>query len=218
MSKYQNIIFDLDGTLTDSGPGIIDCVQYALSSFGIEETDMQKLRLFVGPPLEDSFMDLYHMSREEALLAIEKYRERYMPIGVFNNTLYPGITDCLKALKEAGKKVYIGTSKPLTLAETVLKNFDIYSCFDYIEGISLDERGTKEEVLSRLLAKLELTEEEKARTIMVGDRFYDVEGAKAVGLNAIGVSYGYGSRPELIEAGAVLVVDDVRELTEELLK
>ena len=214
---FEYILFDLDGTLTDPKIGITSSVQYALRAFGIDEPNLDKLEPFIGPPLSDSFMEFYGFTPEQANAAIEKYRERFDHQGIYENEMYEGIDKMLSKLKESGKMLAIASSKPTPLVIRVLEHFHIKEYFDYIVGSELDgRRGKKEEVVEealRLMVPKTLgTQERKARVAMVGDRKFDVEGAKAHGLTSVGVSFGYAPSGELKAAGADYIVDTVLEL------
>ena len=191
------ILFDLDGTLTDSGPGITRCVQYALASFGIEEPDLEKLNCYVGPPLLESFMNFAGLGCEEAQQAITKYRERYEAEGIFENEVYEGIPEVLAYLKEKGKILAVASSKPEKYVEQILEHFET--------------RTDKGEVIAETLRRLG-AEDSRSDVVMVGDRSYDVIGARENGLLCVGVSYGYGGREELEAAGAAKVCDTPEEL------
>lgn len=218
--KNTLILFDLDGTLTDPKEGITASVQYALYSFGIEETDMDKLTPFIGPPLKDSFKKFYGFDEAQAEEAVAKYREWFAPKGIFQNAIYPGIPQMLKALKEKGKVLAVASSKPQIFVEKILAHFDIYDYFTVIVGSELDgTRGRKEEVVEEALRQLgEINgwnEEAGAADrgiVMVGDRKFDIHGGKQYGLITVGVTFGYAEDGELEEAGADYVVDTVEEL------
>lgn len=219
---YQYLLFDLDGTLTDSAEGIIKCVQYALEKMGIVENDTEKLKVFVGPPLSESFMTVYGFSEEQAARAITYYRERFKPIGMFENAVYEGIPKMLKTMKANGKINLIASSKPEEFVKTILEHFDIAKYFDIIVGASMDEsRNTKEAVIEEALSRLKNTDQygqySDDKCVMIGDRKYDINGAKYFGLRNIGVSYGFAPVGELEEAGADVIVDTVEELTQVLL-
>lgn len=194
------VLFDLDGTLTESGPGIMNSVAYALNKHGITGTDREKLRLFIGPPLIDSFMKYCGMDRQEAEQALQDYREYFLPHGIYENEVYPGVRDMLKALRSAGKCLIVATSKPDKMALTVLKYFGLLDCFDAVMAATMDEkRSRKDEVIAYAIETLSL---DPADTVMVGDRKDDIEGGHRFGLETVGVLYGYGSREELTAAGA----------------
>lgn len=219
---FQYCLFDLDGTLTDPREGITKSVQYALKAYGIEEPDLTKLEPFIGPPLADSFMEFYGFTKEQAMKAVEIYRERFAPIGVLENEIYPGISDMLACLCEKGMKLAVASSKPGCFVHQILEHFEIEKYFDVIVGSELDGRRTaKEEVVEEALRQLNMTdmsaEEKKKNCAMVGDRKFDMEGAITHGLTGIGVRFGFAGEGELEEAGADLVVDTVEELKAVLL-
>jgi len=208
--KYKNIIFDLDGTLTDSKPGIVKGVQYALRCYGIDEPDLDKLTSFVGPPLYKSFMDYLECSEEEAKEAVECYREYYAETGLYENALYDGVEGLLYALKEKGYRLLIASSKPRIYVKRILSFFRILRYFDIVEGSELDSRRTdKAELLSYVLDKWDLKAEE---CVMIGDRKHDVLGARANGMDSIAVGYGYGSEDELSGVGPTYFFSTIEEL------
>lgn len=220
---FQYCLFDLDGTLTDPREGITKSVQYALKAYGIEETDLTKLEPFIGPPLVDSFMEFYGFTKEQATKAVEIYRERFAPIGVLENEIYPGISDMLDCLSKKGMKLAVASSKPECFVHQILEHFKIENYFAVIVGSELDGRRTaKEEVVEEALRQLNMTdvssEEKKRKCAMVGDRRFDMEGATAHGLTGIGVRFGFAGKGELEEAGADFIVDTVEELKEILLR
>ena len=193
--KY--ILFDLDGTLTDSGEGITKSVVYALEKFGISEKP-ENVKHFVGPPLKENFMRTYNFTEEEAVKAVDIFRERYAPIGIFENYPYDGIKELLKELKEADFILLVATSKPHIHAETVLKKFELYQYFDYILGSELHGSENKTEIMKDVLKKAGVKDLKEA--IMVGDTVFDIEGARNVGIDVIAVEYGYGKKEELLTA------------------
>lgn len=213
---YQTILFDLDGTLTDPKEGITKCFQHALSCLGIEETDMSRLMRVIGPPLIDSFKDFYGMDEERAKLAVEKYRERFAEIGIFENAVYPGVKEMLSELKQAGKTIALATSKPQVFAIRILENYELAPYFDVAVGAELSgERNYKHEVIQTVFDKLQITD--KSQVVMVGDRRQDIEGAKKCGIDSIGVKFGYAEDGELEQAGATYLIDSVQELRNFLL-
>ena len=210
------VLFDLDGTLTDPALGITKSVAYALESFGIHIEDLGTLCRFIGPPLKDSFMEYYGFSEEQALVAVEKYREYFRDIGIYENELYPGIKEMLQKLKDSGVMVVLATSKPKIFADIILEHFDIMKYFNLVCGSELDgTRVKKGEVISYALEKAGILEPHMA--VMVGDRKHDMLGAKEAGICCIGVTFGYGGFEELNEAGADAIVDSVEELGRMLL-
>lgn len=211
--KYKNIIFDLDGTLTDSGPGIRNAVRHALFRFGIEENDTANLNRFIGPPLYDSFVRFYNIDAVEAHKGENYFREYYRDKGIYENSLYDGIKECLEKLCKLGRNLYIGTSKPDFMAEIVVNHFDIKKYFTGIYGARIEEGlYAKSDVLAKLFA--ENTGVLKEDSIMVGDREHDIFGAKTIGISSVGVLWGYGSRDEFLSSGADFVIETPKELTE----
>ena len=220
MFDKQYLLFDLDGTLTNPKEGITKCVQYALQSCGIVENDLDKLIPFIGPPLMDSFREFYHMNEADAFRAVEKYRERFEHTGIFENEVYEGIPELLKALKAAGKTVCLATSKPEVFAGRILEKYEIMQYFDEVTGSELDgRRVNKWEVIEEALNRLGIAEDEEAlsHTVMIGDRWHDINGANKCGLESIGVNFGYAKAGELAEAGATIVVEDMEALQKVLL-
>lgn len=211
MKTKREILFDLDGTLTDPMQGITKSVQYALRSFGIEPPPLEKLTKFIGPPLKGSFQNFYGFSENDAELAVAKYREYFSETGIFENEVYPGIPLLLSALKRQGKQLYVATSKPLVFAERILRHFELETYFDFIGGSFLDGRRVeKEEVILHVLEQNKI---EPSKAVMVGDRCFDTKGAHAAGIAAIGVLYGYGSREELSAAHADAIAETVSALS-----
>ncbi len=210
--KY--ILFDLDGTLTDPKLGICTCAQYALKEFGIDEPDLDKLEPFIGPPLKDSFMKYYGLSAEQAEAAIEKYRERFSVTGKFENKVYEGIPELLKDLKDYGYKLAVASSKPECFVKDILVHFNIARFFDVIVGSELDgSRVDKAEVIQEALNRLfHYRAFQKNQIVMIGDRKFDIEGAKEMKVTSIAVGYGYGSAKELKAARPNYLVNTVAEL------
>lgn len=202
------ILFDLDGTLTDSGEGIINCAILALEHFGLPIPSREKLRIFVGPPLNETFL-AHGVPADRIEEAIAVYRSRYVPIGKFENTPYPGIRELLETLKTQGHSLYVATSKPEAMSVEILEHFGLAKYFTQICGASLDlSRSTKEAVIAHLLAQNGRSD----NMVMVGDTKFDILGAKAHGIPAIGVSWGYGSVSEMRQAGAVGIADSMEQL------
>ena len=216
---FSYILFDLDGTLSDPKQGICGSVQYALKSFGIEEPDIDRLKPFIGPPLRDSFMKYYGFTPEQAEEAVAKYRERFSVTGKYENTLYPGIAPLLHDLVRAGAKLAIASSKPTVYVEDILVHFGIRQYFDIVVGSELDgTRDPKEEVVDEALRQLDEKYGAKpCEVVMVGDRCFDVEGAKEGGTRSVAVTYGYAQPGELEQAGADIIVRDVGGLRQVLM-
>lgn len=204
----KTILFDLDGTLTDSGEGIINCVIYALERFGLPVPPREELRYFVGPPLHESFVH-QGVPADRAEEAVAVYRERYVPTGMFENTPYPGIRKLLEALKAEGHTLYVASSKPEWMCVEILKHFDLAKYFDQICGATMDtSRTDKEAVIAYLIRENGRAD----NMVMVGDTKFDVLGAKKHGIPAIGVSWGYGKVAEMVAAGAASIAYSMEEL------
>ncbi|HEM2541832.1 TPA: HAD family hydrolase [Streptococcus suis] len=212
---YQTILFDLDGTLTDSGQGILNSVAYALEKMGIEEPDTANLNRFIGPPLYESFSRFYQLSPEDTQSAVDAFRVYFKEKGMFENQLYPGIIPLLEELRTAGKTLVIATSKPEIFAKQILEHFGIAHYFDVIAGASLDSsRISKANVIGYAINQLETFPKQ---AVMIGDREHDIEGARMHQLPAIGVLYGYGNKQEFEKAGATMIVETVQDLKRVLL-
>ncbi|MBE6948063.1 MAG: HAD family hydrolase [Ruminococcaceae bacterium] len=208
----KTILFDLDGTLTDSGEGIINCVIYALEHYGLPIPSQEELRLFVGPPLPEMFVK-YGVKPENAVEAEDIFRERFIPIGMYENKVYPGIEELLQALRSDGHVLCIATSKPERMALTILEHFGLKKYFHYICGATLDHsRDTKEQVIAYLLSQCN----SEYPWVMVGDTAFDVIGANAHSIPAIGVAWGYGDVDAMKEAGASAIAYTTQELLQQL--
>ena len=216
MPDFRYILFDLDGTLTDSAPGITASVKYALKKSGEPVPDYSVLCKFIGPPLLHGFMSFCGMSEERAEKAVEYYREYYGVKGIFESELYPGVKELLAKLCAAGKKIILATSKPEVFAVKILEHFCISDYFYFTAGATLDKTRTeKADVIAYALKSAGVTDRRKA--VMVGDRFHDIEGAKANGIRSVGVLYGFGNRTELENAGADFIAGDTNKLCRILL-
>ena len=211
---YNLCLFDLDGMLTDSKVGITKSFQYALSAFGIHE-ELENLTKFIGPPLRESFKGFYGFSNNETDIAIAKYREYYAETGLYENTVYPGIPDLLQKLKDRDKILAVATSKAKPFADKILAYFNIDGFFSYVAGDEMDgslTRGGKHDIIQKAINALDCTRE--MSPVMIGDRMYDIVGAQKVGIDSIGVLWGYGTRDELEEARATWIVESTDELYE----
>lgn len=214
--KKKYILFDLDGTLSDSAEGITKSVAYALEKFGISE-DYRNLGFFVGPPLVDMFMEKYNMTEADAFTALKFFRERFEEKGIYENSAYDGVEEMLSKLSGGGKKLIVATSKPEKFARIIIERYGFTKYFTFVGGAAMDEttRINKEQVIDYCLCKCGITDINDC--IMVGDRFHDVEGASKHGIKTVGVLYGYGTRDELLGAGAVNVCETPDELCRYLL-
>jgi len=207
--KY--ILMDLDGTITNPAEGITKCFEYALNHFGIEVESRADLEQFIGPPLRKSFMDGFGFDEEKAEQAVAKYRERFIPIGMYENVVYEGMEQALQALKEAGKVLIVATSKPEHMAKKILAHFHLDMYFEDICGSCDDaKRNEKDEVIRYALEKYGITD--LSDVLMVGDRKFDVTGAEKCGLKCMGVLYGFGDREELEKAGAAYIAETVEDM------
>lgn len=213
MKKYDVILFDLDGTLTDSSPGIINSILYALKKYDIIVENTDELRKFLGPPLHESFRDFYGFDEDKAMEAVSFYREYFSTKGLLENTVYDGIPMLLQNLKNSGKRLILATSKPQEFTNRIMNHFDLTKYFEFIAGSNMDgTRSKKAEVIAFALNSCDVTD--MANAVMVGDRKHDIIGAKAVGIDSIGVEYGYGDYDELSSAGATYIVKTVEKLEE----
>lgn len=207
MLNYEILLFDLDGTIINSSEGITNSVMYTLKKYGIEETDRTKLYKFIGPPLTDSFQRFYGFSVEKSIEGVSFYREYYRDRGIFECYVYEGFEESLKKLKEKGKTLIVATSKPEPFAREIIRHFGLDSYFDYVAGMEMNGgRGTKAEVIQYALEACKITD--LSNCIMIGDRKHDVLGARKIGLDCLGVLYGFGDEQELMDAGAICVVKD----------
>lgn len=216
--EYRYILFDLDGTITESAPGITNSVAYALEKMGLEAVDKEELKKFIGPPLMDSMQKYYGMTEEEAAQGVVYYREYYTEKGIFENSVYEGFMDSLKALRASGRTILMVTAKPEDYAKLIAEHFGFAEYFDGIYGASMDEsRNKKADVIRYALHESGIENENLEKVLMVGDRNHDILGAKENGLDSMGVLYGYGSREELEEAGADYIAETTADIAEIIL-
>lgn len=214
MKKY--VLFDLDGTLTDPGLGITNCVAYALEKFDIHPTSREELYPYIGPPLTWSFQEYHGLTADQAEQALLYYRERFSVKGLFENEVYAGIPALLEWLCRAGATLIVATSKPEKYTNEILEHFDLAKYFSFVAGNTLDEkRPTKESVIQHILDTYPAITADNA--VMVGDRKFDMQGAAAFGIPAVGVLFGYGSREELTAAGATALAENPAQLADALL-
>ncbi len=209
-------LFDLDGTLTNSGEGILRSVEYALRELHVPVPDRDALRPFIGPPLIDSFQFICGLSPEMAQRAVEKYRERYSEVGLFENEVYDGMHDVLHALNAAGKHCVMATSKPEVYSRRIAKHFGLASLLEEISGSTLDGRINNKEAVIRLALE-RAGHPDSSRVHMIGDRRHDVDGARACGIDCTYVLFGFGSRAEAEKCGAAYIVETPQQLTAHLL-
>lgn len=209
---FDNLLFDLDGTLTDSFDGITNSVLYALKKMGEKLPAKEELRFFIGPPLSESFAVLFGGDTEKAELAVKNYREYYSVTGLLENRVYDGVEQTLKTLKDMGKRLFVATSKPEKFSVRIAEHFGLTKYIERVFGASFDSsRDTKDKVIAYALGEAGLS---KDKTVMIGDRHHDIDGAKANGLKSVGVLYGYGNYDELSSAGADFIVETPKEIVE----
>jgi len=209
MKQYSHLLFDLDGTLTDPQEGIINSIQYTLKRYGIKKEN-QELIHFIGPPLHVSFQEIFG-TEEKAFEAVAVYREYFSTKGKFENILYTGISELLEHLNQNNKTLFVATSKPTIFAEQILHHFNIHHHFKTIIGSNLDgTRTEKKEIIQEIINELPTIDLEKL--VMIGDRKYDVIGAKHFGIDTISVTYGYGTIEELQFENPTHIVDGVSSL------
>lgn len=214
--SYTNILFDLDGTLTDPKLGITKSVQYALKKLNIEISDLNALEPFIGPPLGVSFKEIYHFNEEKVIVAIEYYREYFSINGLFENEVYEGIRELLETLlSHSDIRLFVATSKPTTFANRILEHFNLLENFEYVCGSELDgTRSDKTEIITYIIDKFNL---DKEQTIMIGDRKHDIIGANNNKIHSIGVGFGYGDEEELLNISPTYIVNTVTELADLLM-
>ena len=208
------IFFDLDGTLTESAPGIIKTVQYSMEQCGLKAPTMEELAFVVGPPLMDSFTGPLKMNQEKAVEVFHCYRERYEKEGMFDSCVYQGIITLLKTLRKKGKRLGVATSKSQDFAVKIIEHFELMPYFDFVAGSDNEhagERNTKAKVLQYGIEQMGITKED---AVLVGDRMYDINGAKEVGVPVVAVEYGYGSVAEFVEHGADYIAKTPHEVAE----
>ncbi len=207
--KFNLVLFDLDGTISKSAKGIINCVQYALESIGIHEENLDILKTFIGPPLTEQFQKVYGLDEKTSIQLLEKYRERYNPIGLYETRLYEGMEDLLKVGKEKGMIFGIVSSKPQVYLNRVLEHLDVLSYFQEVVGPSLSHKevDSKAKMIASVLEKYP-----NASACMIGDRKFDIRGAKKNQIFSIAVSYGYGSIEELVKENPDYIAESVNDL------
>lgn len=208
---YHTILFDLDGTLTDPVEGITGAVAYSLEQLGLPPVERAALISFIGPPLFDSYAQQFGLQPPQIRQAVTHFRHYFQTRGIYENKVLDGVPELLEQLHRAGKTIVLASSKPEAFCRQILERFDLLRWFDYVAGATMDERRVeKAEVIRYALDALHQTPD--AQTIMVGDRMHDALGARAVGLDCIGVRYGYGSEEELRQAGCIHLVSEPAEL------
>ena len=215
---YQYLLFDLDGTLTNPKEGITKSVQYALHHFGIDVDDPDTLTSYIGPPLIPSFMEFHGLTQEQALEALQVYRQRFASVGLFENEVLEGVPEMLCALKQKGRFLAVASSKPEAYVIRILEHFDLLQYFDEVVGASRDEkRSAKKDVIEEALHRMGKAPGDR-NVLMIGDRMHDIEGAWLCGLDSLGVYTGFAADGELEAAGATYVFHSIRSMADFLLK
>ncbi len=210
--KYKAIFFDLDGTLTNPEEGIVNSIRFAAEFYGLKNVEELKpgFRKYIGPPLLDTFIELLGPDVEQAEAAVAKYRERFAPIGLYENEIYPGVKQTLEKLKSMGYILCTASSKPQKFVDTILEHFEIKKYFDFVGGATMDGRiSKKEDVIDYVLKETGFA---PAQVLMVGDRMFDLEGAAEFGMDAVGVLYGFGTREELEKCKNIAIIENISEL------
>ena len=211
MKEYKYLLFDLDGTIADNSEGVYKSFEYALNQYGITVSSLDDLKPVIGPPLKNSFMELYSFSEEKAVEAVAKYRERYSVTGIFEGYIYPGIPELLKDLNARGYKIILATSKPEPFARRILEHFDLAKYFHFIAGAEIGGKiSEKEDVLEYILNTLGI--KDVSQCLMIGDRKFDLIGASHFGMDAMGVLYGFGDIEELSSYPNVAIAPTVEDI------
>lgn len=213
MRKYDYVIFDFDGTVTDTGEGILKSLAYSFEQMGQPVPDLSDLKKFIGPPIHYSYVTFYNVPEDEVAEYIRKYRERYRKIGIFECFVYDGMRQTLESLRSQGIKTGIASSKPIKLVYDVMEHLGLTGLFDAVVGTQFDDssHAGKTDLVLECMQKLGAVRE---RTLMVGDRYFDIDGAKGAGVDSVGVIYGYGSREEFEEHNATYIIEKPQELLE----
>ncbi|MCL2698202.1 MAG: HAD hydrolase-like protein [Oscillospiraceae bacterium] len=217
--KFDYILLDLDGTLTNPIEGISKSINYAMEKMNKPPVPEERIARHIGPPLRDGFMQNLGFTEDEAELAVELYRERYMPTGLYENVLIEGAQELLERLSAAGKTIAMATSKPEEMAVRLMEHFNLLKFFNFISGASMsaDGRHSKTEIIEHALETLAISGDKLSRTVIVGDRYHDIEGAKNTGIASIAVLSGFGSREEFEEHGAGYIAENLPEACEIIL-
>lgn len=212
---YNLFMFDLDGTLTDSAPSIIGSMVYTAGLYGIEVSDPNELRKYIGPPLRDTFKDILGLPEDKMSEVVSAYRKYYAETAIFKTTVYPGIINLLKQLKNDGATIAIATSKAKIYAESIAEFLKIRQYFDFVSGCELNgTRELKSELIEYVFENIDPAR--KLKAVMIGDRSQDIIGANETGINSAGVLWGYGSKQELEDAGATYIAETTDELYKKL--
>ena len=214
-NQYKYIFWDMDGTIINSYEGVVESALYALSYFGLTEDRPEVKRRFIGPPLRVTFGEVYHMDSEQIETAVAKYRENYNAGGMFKCEVYPGVAEAMDRFREAGFKQIIASSKPEYMCRLLLEKFGLIDKLDDVVGASLDGKiDTKQEVLEEAFRRL--GNPDKSEVVLIGDTKYDAIGAQTVGIDCVGITYGFGTKEELEEHGAVKIFETIDQVVTDL--
>ena len=210
MIKYDCVLLDFDGTIADTGEGIFSSVRYAIEAMGFDPLPEEVIHTFIGPPVFSSFKRALDLSDEDSAKAVEKYRERYVESGIYQLKIYDGMQKLMEDMKKSGIKLAIASSKPENFIMKILDFLKIDSLFDYISAPESDKAPeSKTALVERAVSRSGI---EKSRAVMIGDRYFDIDGAKGAGIDSIGVTFGFGSKEELQNAGATYLADSAEEI------
>lgn len=212
MSKYDYVLFDFDGTVTDTGEGILKSLQYSFSAMGNKVPDLSDLKKFIGPPIHYSYTTFYGISEDEVGDYIKKYRERYREKGIYECYVYDGITETIETLRSNGVKIGIASSKPVSLIYDVMNYLNITDLFDEVTGVTVDDSNHSGKTFLVLDCMEKLGASDKKRVLMVGDRKFDIDGATGAGVDSCAVLFGYGSEQEFIEHNATYIIKKAEDL------
>ena len=212
MKKYDYVIFDFDGTITDTGEGILKSLQYSFEANGKQAPDLSDLKKFIGPPIHYSYVTFYNIPEEEVPLYITKYRERYRKLGIYECYIYDGMKEAIERLRENGVKIGIASSKPIKLIYDVMDHLGITDLFDAVTGTLFDDSNHSGKTDLVLEAMEKLGAKNKEKVLMVGDRYFDIDGAAGAGVDSCGVLFGYGNKEEFEEHGATYIVKKAEDI------
>ncbi len=212
-TNYDAVLLDFDGTIADTGEGIFSSVRYAIEAMGFDPQPEEVIHTFIGPPVFSSFKNALNLSDEDSAKAVEKYRERYIESGIYQLKIYDGLEKLMEDMKKSGIKLAIASSKPENFIIKILDFLKINNLFDYIAAPESDK--APESKTSLVERAINHSGVEKSKAIMIGDRYFDIDGAKDAGIDSIGVTFGFGSKDELQNAGATYIAenaDDIRKI------
>lgn len=211
--KYDGVLLDFDGTIADTGEGIFSSVRYAIEAMGFDPLPEEIIHTFIGPPIFSSFKRELNLSDEDSAKAVEKYRQRYVEDGIYKLQIYDGLEKLMLDMKKSGIKLAIASSKPENFILKILEFLKMDNLFDYISAPESDKAPeSKTALVERAVSRLGI---EKSRAVMIGDRYFDIDGAKGAEIDSIGVTFGFGSKNELQNAGATYIAecaDDIRKI------